>query len=62
LGKRKRLVPPGTSSFSCIQRKERTGRNLRSGKEIRIPAKTSVKFSVVAAMKEMLNPSNARSI
>jgi DNA-binding protein HU-beta len=57
LGKGERVILPGIGSLSCTQRKERTGRNPRTGKEIKIPAKTSVKLSVAAAVKDMLNPS-----
>jgi len=57
LGKGERVVLPGIGSLSCVQRKERTGRNPRTGKEIKIPAKTSVKFSAAAAVKDVLNPS-----
>jgi DNA-binding protein HU-beta len=39
-----------------VQRKARTGRNPRTGKEISIPSKASVKFSPAAAVKEQLNP------
>lgn len=34
----------GFGSFSVAQRKARTGRNPRTGKEIKIPAKKVVKF------------------
>ena len=56
LAKGERVVLPGIGSFSCVQRKARTGRNPRTGKEISIPSKTSVKFSPAAAVKEHLNP------
>jgi len=56
LAKGDRVVLPGIGSFSCVQRKARTGRNPRTGKEISIPAQTSVKFSAAAAVKEQVNP------
>ncbi len=56
LAKGERVVLPGVGSFSCTQRKARTGRNPRTGKEISIPAKTAIKFSPAAAIKEQLNP------
>ena len=56
LGKGERVVLPGIGSLSCTQRKERTGRNPQTGKEIKIPAKTAVKFSVAEAVKSVLNP------
>jgi len=56
LAKGERVVLPGFGSFSCMQRKARTGRNPRTGKEISIPPRASVKFSPAAAVKEKLNP------
>lgn len=43
-----RVVVPWIGNFSCIQRKPRTSRNPRTGREIGIPPRTSV--------KEKLNP------
>ena len=56
LVKGERVVFPGIGSFSCVQRKARTGRNPGTGQEISIPSKTVVKFSPAAAVKEQLNP------
>ena len=56
LAKGEKVVLPGIGSFSCVQRKARTGRNPGTGKEISIPSKTVVKFSPSAAVKEQLNP------
>jgi DNA-binding protein HU-beta len=56
LAKGERVVLPGIGNFSCQQRKARTGRNPRTGKEISIPSRTVVKFSPAAAVKEQLNP------
>ena len=56
LVKGERVVLPGIGSFSCAERKARTGRNPGTGKEISIPSKTVVKFSPAAAVKEQLNP------
>jgi len=39
-----RLALVGFGSFSVVDRKERTGRNPQTGKEIVIPAKKVVKF------------------
>ncbi len=55
LAKGERVVLPGIGSFSCVQRKARTGRNPGTGKEISIPSRTVVKFSPAAAVKEQLN-------
>jgi DNA-binding protein HU-beta len=56
LAKGERVVLPGIGSFSCVQKKARTGRNPRTGKEISIPSRASVKFSPTATVKEQLNP------
>ena len=56
LAKGERAVLPGIGSFSCVQSKARTGRNPRTGKEISIPSRTSVKFSPAATVREQLNP------
>jgi len=41
----------GFGSFSTISRKARTGRNPQTGKEIKIAAKTSAKFSPGKSLK-----------
>jgi len=56
LAKGERVILPGIDTFSCAQRKARTGRNPRTGKEITIPSRTAVKFSPAAMMREQLNP------
>jgi len=56
LAKGERVVFPGVGSFSCAERKARTGRNPRSGKEISIPSRRAVKFSPASIVKERLNP------
>ena len=55
LEKGERVVLPGIGSFSRVQKKARTGRNPRTGKEIAIPSRESVKFSPAASVKEQLN-------
>jgi hypothetical protein len=40
---------------SCVDRKTRTGRNPRTGAEIRIPAKRTAKLSVSAALATALS-------
>jgi DNA-binding protein HU-beta len=62
LGKGERVTLPGIGSLSCTQRKERTGRNPRTGQEIKIPATTSVKFSLAEAIKSILNPLKKRAM
>ena len=53
--KSERIALPGLGSFTCITRKARTGRNPRTGKEIKIPEKKAVKFSAAAAIGRGLN-------
>ncbi len=53
--KNERIALPGLGSFTCITRKARTGRNPRTGKEIKIPQKKAVKFSAAAAIGKSLN-------
>lgn len=48
-----RLVGFGT--FSAARRKEREGRNPRTGETIKIPASTQPKFSSGKALKDALN-------
>ena len=42
----------GFGSFKVVQRKARKGRNLRTGKEIQIPASKAVKFTPGKALKQ----------
>jgi DNA-binding protein HU-beta len=55
LMKNERIALPGLGSFSCVQRKARTGRNPRTGAEIKIPARKAVKFSTSSALAKGLN-------
>jgi len=55
LQKGEKTVLPGVGSFSCVDRKAKTGRNPRTGVEIRIPAKKAAKFSVSSALTDALN-------
>ena len=55
LQKGEKTVLPGIGSFSCVDRKARTGRNPRTGVEIAIPAKKAAKFSVSSALTDALN-------
>ena len=48
-----RLV--GFGSFVTARRKETTGRNPRTGVEIKIPASTSVRFKAGKALKDAVN-------
>jgi DNA-binding protein HU-beta len=55
LRKGEKAVLPGIGSLSCVVRKARTGRNPRTGVEIKMPAKKAAKFSVSAALATALN-------
>ena len=45
----------GFGSFKMVERAAREGRDPRTGKTLKIPAKKTVKFSAGKAFKEMLN-------
>jgi DNA-binding protein HU-beta len=44
----------GFGSFKVVSRKARKGRNPRTGKELKIPARKAVKFTAGKALKESL--------
>jgi DNA-binding protein HU-beta len=48
-----KLTLVGFGTFSAVTRKARTGRNPQTGKEIKIPAKTSAKFSPGKSLKDL---------
>ena len=48
-----KLTLVGFGSFSTVARKARTGRNPQTGKEIKIAAKTSAKFSPGKGLKDL---------
>ncbi len=48
------FVLPGFGKLVKIQRKARLGRNPLTGAEIKIPAKTVVKFKVAKAVKDAI--------
>jgi len=54
LKKGDRVTVTGFGTFSVVERKARTGRNPRTGKEIKIQAKKAPKFSPASAMKDSL--------
>ena len=62
LRKGERIVLPGIGSFSCVGRKARTGRNPRTGAEIKIPAKKAAKFSVSTVLATALNTAGKAKI
>ena len=45
---------PGIGKLVVVDRKARTGRNIRTGAEIQIPAKRVLKFRVAKAAKEAI--------
>jgi len=47
---------PNVGSFSSSDRKERTGRNPRTGEVVQIPAAKAIKFTPGSSLKEYLNP------
>jgi len=55
LQKGEKTILPGIGSFSCVDRKAKTGRNPRTGVEIKIPAKKAAKFSVSSTLIDALN-------
>ena len=50
-----RVAIPGFGSFRMVSRKARTGRNPRTGKEVKIPQQKAVRFSVSSTFKSELN-------
>ncbi|MDR0496080.1 MAG: HU family DNA-binding protein [Treponema sp.] len=48
------LLIAGFGSFKVVQRKARKGRNPQTGKEIKIPASKTVKFTVSKTLKDSL--------
>jgi DNA-binding protein HU-beta len=50
--KNKKFTLPGFGILKLAKRKARTGRNPATGAEIKIPAKTAVKFTVAKACKD----------
>ncbi|MBX0310387.1 MAG: HU family DNA-binding protein [Sulfurihydrogenibium sp.] len=55
LSKGERVAIPGLGVFSVKERKARKGRDLRTGKEITIPAKKAVVFTAAKSLKEAVN-------
>lgn len=52
-----RIALPGLGAFSCVKREARKGRNPQTGAEIKIPARTAVKFSTSSVLSKDLNGS-----
>jgi len=50
-----RVALPGLGVFSVVSRKARTGRNPRTGAQIKIPARKAVKFSASSVLTGGLN-------
>jgi DNA-binding protein HU-beta len=54
--KKDSFVVPGFGKLVKVKRKARMGRNPATGEEIKIPAKTVVKFRVAKACKDAIVP------
>lgn len=52
--KKTAFILPGLGKFSITERKARTGRNIRTGETIEIPAKKTVKFTVSKLIKDKI--------
>ncbi|OPY69949.1 MAG: DNA-binding protein HU-beta [Syntrophorhabdaceae bacterium PtaU1.Bin034] len=50
-----RVALPGIGVFTVVSRKARTGRNPRTGAEIKIPPRKAVKFSASSVISSSLN-------
>ncbi len=55
LSKGERTAIPGLGVFNVKVRKERTGRNPQTGKEIKIPARKTVAFTAAKSLKSEVN-------
>ncbi|MEM0333649.1 MAG: HU family DNA-binding protein, partial [Candidatus Aenigmatarchaeota archaeon] len=53
--KGERIAIPSLGVFKVVVRKPRKGRNPRTGKEIKIPARKVVAFKPAVALKEKIN-------
>ncbi len=62
LQKGERTVLPGIGALTSCEKKARTGRNPRTGVEIQIPAKTTAKFSMAAALARGLEKAEKSKI
>lgn len=58
--KGERIAIPSLGVFKVVTRKPRKGRNPKTGKEIKIPARKAVSFKPSAALKEKLNGQKAK--
>jgi DNA-binding protein HU-beta len=55
ISKGERVAIPGLGVFNVKERKAKKGRDLRTGKEITIPAKKAVVFTAAKSLKEAVN-------
>jgi len=55
LSQKEKVVFAGFGSFSTVERKPKTGINPRTGKSIKIPAKTVPVFKAGKELKELVN-------
>jgi DNA-binding protein HU-beta len=54
-----KVMMKGLGTLSILERKERTGRNLQTGKTIKIPARKAVRFGLSPSFKEKLSEKKA---
>lgn len=54
-----RVSLPGLGTFSCVKRQARKGRNPQTGAEIKIPARTAVKFSTSSVLSKLVSGKKA---
>lgn len=55
LQKGEEVTLPGLGKFKTKVTAERTGRNPKTGEELRIPSRKAVKFTAATALKDALN-------
>lgn len=53
---KKGFTVPGIGKLVVVKRKARKGRNPQTGEEIKIPAKTVLKFRIAKAAKDAVTP------
>ena len=54
-----RIALPGLGAFSAVKREARKGRNPQTGAEIKIPARTAVKFSTSSVLSKLVSGKKA---
>jgi DNA-binding protein HU-beta len=62
LEKGERVLLSGIGSFSCVERKARTGRNPKTGATIKIPARKTARFSLSSTLADALDKTGKAKI